>query len=125
MNERLIFQKIYEQFRRNQANGSHGGVDIIATPKYADEFHALLERQAKASSACPAIIKWSEELVLGMTCRTYSSQDIMFPRCEVHCCITTDYQDIFAIPDYQSGTYFCLLTEESRPFPKAENQPCQ
>lgn len=118
-----VREQIYRQWRINQALGLAGNcVDILATKQYADIFHKMLERETRANCAIPQVVRWHESAmpVLGMDCRTYKSEQMSFPKCDVNVLIPKGYRRIFAIPDYQSETYFCFLQRKARNFPKAK-----
>lgn len=125
---KVVCEQIYRQNRRNQAGGKRPIVDVLATEPYADMFHQMFEHDSKARYAMPVIVKWEENYlkVLGMRCRMYRAYMLTFPNCEIAVCIPDphpSYEHIFAVPDYESGTYFDFLTNETRPFPELENQP--
>lgn len=118
-----VMDAVYRQRRRNEAFGLSGDVvDIIATKQYADRFHKMLERNVRAESAMPKIIKWTESTcsVVGADVRRYTSDHIGWPLCEVSVLIPTGYRAIFAVPDYHAMTYFDLTTMKTRKFPKAK-----
>lgn len=117
-----ICQKIYEQYRRNQAQVRGPQVDVLATLQHADRLHQMIQDSVAAHAAIPIPVKYDEKHItlIGMDCRHYECGVLIFPRCELNVCIATGYKSIFAIPDYEALTYFCLLRGKSFPFPTVQ-----
>lgn len=116
-----LLDAIYKQWRLLEADGRDPIVDIIASKQYADQFHAFLEGYVNSQIAMPIVIKWTEVYykVIGMDCRQYSEEMMLFPECKINVLIprSNRFGEMFSVMFYSLNGHYDAITMRECPFP--------